>query len=752
MVKALIALVAILMVFCAPAGAQTSSPPPAASTSAAEVTPEQAARALTVLQDPAKRGELIETLQTIAHASPGPAPTSAASAVLALQPDSLGAELVVQASGWAKGASQYALAASRMLTSAPALWRGLKELAASADARAELLDVSWRLAITSILAFMAEQLLALALRRPLAALGQAPVRAPSEGVDADDARLLHRLPPALLRLTLMLLPIGAFAVAGMLLTSAEVDASEETRLVILEALKGYILCRAIIALARALASSQRPRLRLLRVDDATAAYIEVWARRLVVVIVGGATIAETADLLGADPHLRRGLVKLVAFVLSVSLLTIVLQCRALVAGRLRAPDGAVGSFVGLRNRTAETWHFGAIAAIITLWFLLTARTHDGSSRVLQLIVISVAALAFARVVSIVALGALDRLFRGKQDARGAGAISYYLVLRGVVSIGLVCTAGVALLEIWGVEAFDWFEPGAFGGRLVSAAATIAVSAVAALAIWQTVNGAMDRHLDRLTHGVSVQRAMRLRTMLPILRTTLLVVILTTLTLTALSEVGVNIAPLLAGAGIVGIAIGFGSQKLVQDLITGLFLLLENAIQVGDQVTAAGLSGSVETLSIRTMRLRAGDGSVHIVPFSSVTSVTNANRGLGNAAISVCVDFGEDTDRVEDALREIAQEMRKEARFKAAILSEIQLWGVDKVDGAGATIVGQIVCTDGGRWGVQREFNRRMKQRFQELGIRIAPPTPTVVFAQQVVRAEEGTAETEVRRRPRSRGA
>ena len=131
------------------------------------------------------------------------------------------------------------------------------------------------------------------------------------------------------------------------------------------------------------------------------------------------------------------------------------------------------------------------------------------------------------------------------------------------------------------------------------------------------------------------------------------------------------------------AIGFGSQKLVQDLITGIFLLLENAMQVGDWVTVSGLSGTVENLSVRTIRLRAGDGSVHIIPFSSVTTVTNVNRGLGNAAVSVtrclcrrtpigCADVLEG-DRRRDAHRSPS--------FSAKMLSDLQLWGVDKVDGA-----------------------------------------------------------------------
>jgi small-conductance mechanosensitive channel len=211
-----------------------------------------------------------------------------------------------------------------------------------------------------------------------------------------------------------------------------------------------------------------------------------------------------------------------------------------------------------------------------------------------------------------------------------------------------------------------------------------------------------------------------------IRTVLLLSIVTVVGLTALSEIGVNIAPLLAGAGIIGLAIGFGSQKLVQDVITGLFLLLENAMQVGDEVTVAGLSGAVEDLSIRAIRLRAADGSVHIIPFSSVTSVTNTNRGFGNAAVNVSVAYKEDIDRVCDVLRNIAADLRADQSFQHMIRGDLALWGVDKVDGAMVNVVGQIQCTSAGRWPVQREFNRRMKKRFQELGIEIAHPGRMIV--------------------------
>jgi len=117
-------------------------------------------------------------------------------------------------------------------------------------------------------------------------------------------------------------------------------------------------------------------------------------------------------------------------------------------------------------------------------------------------------------------------------------------------------------------------------------------------------------------------------------------------------------------------------------------------------------------------------------------VTNVNRGLGNASVSVSVAAGEDTDRVCDVLKQIVTGMREDADFSARMLSDLQLWGVDRLDGASVTIAGQVVCTDSGRWNVQREFNRRMKKRFEELGIQLYNPVERMVALHQVSAARQ----------------
>lgn len=307
---------------------------------------------------------------------------------------------------------------------------------------------------------------------------------------------------------------------------------------------------------------------------------------------------------------------------------------------------------------------------------------------------------------------------------------YRPVLRLAVSTIITIVAIGALLESWGVDIASWFDPGRIGAVVLSELSSVILAVAIAVVVWEACNTAIERQLARFAREGAYARAARLRTLLPMLRTALIVTILTIAGLTALSAIGVNIAPLLAGAGIVGIAVGFGSQKLVQDVVTGVFLLLENAMQVGDFVTVSGLSGTVENLSVRSIRLRAGDGSVHIIPFSSVTSVTNTNRGIGNAAVSVNLAYGEDIDKAGEVLKQIAAEMRREPQFKALMRGDLDLWGVDKVDGATVTIVGQIECTDSGRWPVQREFNRRMKMRFQQLGLDIAYSTQTRFVADE----------------------
>jgi small conductance mechanosensitive channel len=198
-------------------------------------------------------------------------------------------------------------------------------------------------------------------------------------------------------------------------------------------------------------------------------------------------------------------------------------------------------------------------------------------------------------------------------------------------------------------------------------------------------------------------------------------------LIVLSEVGVDIGPLLAGAGVVGLAIGFGSQTMVKDVITGAFLLFENAISVGDVVSVAGTSGSVEGLSVRSIRLRDMSGNVHTIPFSSVDAVTNMTREFSFYTMDIGVAYREDTDHVTEVIKDIVEEMRREPEFGAFILEPLDVLGVDQFADSAVIIKARIKTLPIKQWMVGREFNRRMKKRFDALGIEIPFPHQTVYF-------------------------
>jgi len=748
----------------------------ATASPAQALTPAQAQQAIETLRDDAKRSQLLQTLDAIARASP-PAPDAASAPAHAPAADNLGVQLLVQVSNWLGDVSAELAVAARAVSDFPMAWRWLVNLTTDPDARHILLDTAWKLALVILCALAAEWIVWRAIRRPLAAVARyTPVRVRAAGertMAAPDSlladgghparrqhttlastwQLILRLPFVLARLILDVLPVATFAGIGNLLLTTDIGSDATSRLVILAMVNAYVICRSTLCVVTALVSPAASQPSLLVIRDETAAYIDVWARRVVVLTVFGVALANIALLLGLYRPAYVAAVRLVMLVAHLFLVVIILQIRRNVADLIRAPDTARGAIAMMRNRLADVWHIVAIVLDLALWAVWALRVQNGYALLLQYFLSTVAVLVIARLASIAVMTALDRIFRIGPDfvrqfpGLEARANRYLPMLRAIVSGVIIAITAIALLEVWGIDAAAWFSSGQVGGRLVSALLTITIAATAALAIWEATNAAIEQHLVRLTREGHYMRTARLRTFLPMLRTTLLSIILTVVALTALSELGVSIAPLLAGAGIVGIAIGFGSQKLVQDVITGLFLLLENAMQVGDTVTVSGLSGVVENLSIRTIRLRAADGSIHIIPFSSVTSVTNTNRGIGNAAISVNVAYKEDTDRVGAVLKEIATQMRADPVFKRMMRSDLDLWGVEKVDASMATIVGQIECTAAGRWPVQREFYRRMKKRFQEINIEIARPSQATVVLQNLSAAQPSdTAETEERRR------
>ncbi|EGD03463.1 MscS mechanosensitive ion channel, partial [Burkholderia sp. TJI49] len=561
----------------------------------------------------------------------------------------------------------------------------------------------------------------------------APDATPSSSQGRGHARrhstLLHRMPRALISLVLRAVPLLVFVGVAGLAMSVVADAGTPAEAALEALIDIYVICRLITIVSRLFFQPDARQLRLVHISDAWARFAQRSIARIVIVIGACTAATEIAANFGLSEAGHVALLKAVALIGHVMISVLILQCRRPVAARIRATGDDRPTFAVVRNALADAWAPVSVFVVMALWFVWALDVHNGYRVLITLGGRSIAVMIAMRMVSIVVFGALARLFQQRDDDRTLvhlHAYRYYPLLRQVVSAVIAIVTVTLLLQIWGVPVFRAFQTGTIGHRLASALVTIAIAAVVALLVWEAANIAIERRLQRWTREGNFVRAARLRTLLPMLRTLLFVMIALVVVLTGLSEIGVNVGPLLAGASIFGVALGFGSQKLVQDFITGIFLLMENAMQVGDWVTLAGVSGTVEYLSIRTVRLRGGDGSLYTIPFSSVTTVNNTNRGLGNAAVKVSIAYGEDIDLAVATLKEIGAALREDPKYQDGILSDFSYWGIDQVDGAAIALAGQVQCKDSARWGVQREFNRRIAETFRERGIRIANPQRSVV--------------------------
>lgn len=221
------------------------------------------------------------------------------------------------------------------------------------------------------------------------------------------------------------------------------------------------------------------------------------------------------------------------------------------------------------------------------------------------------------------------------------------------------------------------------------------------------------------------RAQQIRTLADVFYSVGVAVLLFMALMQVLQVVGIDIKPLLASAGIAGLAIGFGAQTLVKDVINGFFLLVENQFDVGDMVKVAGVQGTVETLTMRRTVLRDADGTVHTIPNSAITIVSNLTRDWTQLAMHISVAYREDSEKVVRLLKEVGQQMRNDPEFAEAIVADPEVPGIEKVSGEEVDYLMLVKTLPGKQYAVSRELRRKIKECFQKQGIE--PGNPSRVY-------------------------
>lgn len=300
---------------------------------------------------------------------------------------------------------------------------------------------------------------------------------------------------------------------------------------------------------------------------------------------------------------------------------------------------------------------------------------------------------------------------------------YTRVLRFILKLLIIGVMAYTLSKIWGIKGVvDIFESAGMGSFLTSSMTILLVSIIAAI-IWETVG----IYLSYVLKQADDKNYTRVKTLLPLIRNIVLSVFGLLFGLMIMSEMGFNVAPFLAGAGVLGVAIGFGAQSMVKDFLTGFTIILEDIIRVGDFVSLGDCSGVVERITLRKVQLRDFAGIVYTIPFSQITTIQNLTKNFSYYPLEIGVAYKENVDKVMDVMRRIDTDMRGEETYQMMMLEPIEIVGVERFEDNAVIIKARMKTMPIKQWDVGREYNRRLKMAFDAEGIEIPFPQRVVTI-------------------------
>lgn len=500
-------------------------------------------------------------------------------------------------------------------------------------------------------------------------------------------------------------------------------------------LNAFLIIELIKTAMRMLFSSRYEALRLLPISAAEARYWNRWLARLIGLVGYGMLVVAPLASAYLTPALGQAvgtLIMLGAFVYAV---VVVLKNRLRLRGELKGM-ALRSDFTVTRislQLLARTWHLIALAYFLMVLVLTLTRPADALPFVLFATLKSVAAVVIGILLSNLLTHSIGRRIQLSDDLRQKlpllePRLNSYIpnalrIIRTLILISVV----LLVLDAWGAFNLAAWYASESGRTIVGTLFSVAMILLLAIAVWLTLASLIEHKLNPgANHTIPSARA---QTLLSLFRNALAIALLTMTVMIVLAEIGINIGPLIAGAGVLGLAIGFGAQKLVQDIITGIFIQVENAMNTGDVVTVGGITGTAERLSIRSVGIRDLSGTYHVVPFSSVDTVSNYMREFGNHLGEYNIAYRENIDEAIEQLQLAYEALKENTEHGHKLLAPLDVAGVTTLGDHGVTIRVIIKTTPGDQWGVGRAYNRLVKMHFDAAGIEIPFPHTTLYFGQ-----------------------
>jgi small-conductance mechanosensitive channel len=549
-------------------------------------------------------------------------------------------------------------------------------------------------------------------------------------LDARPQAPVARLGCLLLRLLLDVIFLAVFIAGGLAVFFALWQGNETTRAVVMTYVVAVAAVRIFVILSHFLLAPYHAALRLAHINDEDARYLNRQNIVLASIAAFGFLTCTLLRQLGLADDGYRALVFIVGIILFATLVYTVLRARKAIAGDLAWDRGRNGR---LRVRFAEAWPGIAATYAVLLYAGIVVMAFSGH-RVSYLAVFgSLLTVLFLPHVDAVLERAAERL-EGMRESTAPANVQLRIVVLRTGRILVVFATVLFLLQIWGISLFDMARE-SLGARFAGALVDIGLTALVAFVLWELARIAIERRLAAEgptgaaavagSDELGVQGASRVRTLLPLSRVAIQVTIIAMAVMVVLSALGVDIGPLLAGAGVVGLAVGFGAQTLVRDIVSGVFFLVDDAFRLGEYIDVGVAKGTVEKISLRSLRLRHHRGALHTVPFGEIQYLSNYSRDWAIMKLEFRVPFDTDLDKVRKIFKKIGQDLAKDPELGRDFLEPFKSQGVLQTDDSAFIIRGKFMSKPGGQFVIRRMIFQAVQKAFAEEGIHFADRRVTV---------------------------
>ena len=505
-------------------------------------------------------------------------------------------------------------------------------------------------------------------------------------------------------------------------------------------LSGVLVVRAISILSRFVFAPYVSHLRIAPFDDAVAYRIHRWILIATTVGTFGLLICMLMLQLGL-PIVQHDLIaNLVGIGLVAIIVAATLDVRRPVAAALQAQVDGDGAWPGFLRALASLWAVAFIVYVLFIFVLsvyasLDGQLESGFPGIQSLLIVLAVPLA-----DFILRAFLDDRF-GEEEARATA--SAVPVFKRAARVLLIILAVFLIGRVWGVNFFDLGRQG-IGEELMRAVIDIALILLVAYVLWGVIKASVARYMpNEAADGEAAPgdeggagQASRVETILPLIMRFVQITLIVIVVLILLSSLGVDIGPLLAGAGVVGIAIGFGAQTLVRDIVSGLFFLMDDAFRKGEYVDLGSVKGTVEQIHIRSLVLRHHLGALHTIPFGEIQHLTNYSRDWVILKMEFRVPTDTDANQVKKLFKVIGAEMLEHPTLGKDFLEPFKSQGVKTIEDSAMIIRGKFMARPGTQFMIRKELYNRVQKTFQENGIPFAHRKVTVELPSDVQLSEE----------------